>query len=152
MFSPYWDTIAIEAVKDLLVRPQITQLMADLIGISVSEFLILTQTFTLPWLVSSGKPEIIKRIADARKDADGWLACMETSNMVAILAHLLTQRVSDVEHFVMSRFRAICSQFKEIDFADLIRVEPASQAFYLLKWAGEADEAKKSRVLIIPVS
>jgi serine/threonine-protein kinase ATR len=146
MFSPFWGTVAIEAVKDLLVRPQTTQLMADLLGISVSEFLVLTQSHTLPWLVLLGKPEVIKRIAEARKDSQVWLSCMETSNLVAILPLLLIQNVPDTETYVMKLFKAISSQFKEIDFTDLLRVEPASQALHLLKLAGDADDSKKSRV------
>jgi serine/threonine-protein kinase ATR len=149
MFSPYWNTIAIETVKDIFVRPQTTQLMADLLGVSVTEFLLLTQTFTLPWLVLLGKSDVIKRISEARKDKEGWLACMETSNMVAILAFLLAQRSDDVENFVMSRFKAVSSQFKQVEFSDLMRVEPASQVFHLLKAAGEADDAKKARVMFI---
>lgn len=146
MFSPFWGTVAIEAVKDLLVRPQTTQLMADLLGISVSEFLVLTQSHTLPWLVFSGKSEVVKRIAEARKDAEPWFPCMETSNMVAILPLLLIQTVPDTEAYVMKSFKAISPRFKEIDFTDLLRVEPASQALHLLKLAGDADDSKKSRV------
>jgi len=151
MFRPFWGTVAIEAVKDLLVRPQTTQLMADLLGISVSEFLVLTQSHTLPWLVLLGKPEVIKKIAEARKDGQVcWYPCMETSNLVAILPLLLIQNVPDTESYVMKLLKAISPQFKEIDFTDLLRVEPASQALHLLKLAGDADDSKKSRVSPAP--
>ena len=146
MFSPYWNTVAIETVKDIFVRPQTAQLMADLLGISVTEFLLLTQTFTLPWLVLLGRPDVIKRITDARQDKEGCLA--EPSNMAAVLAFLLAQRSGDIENYVMSRLKAVSSQFKEVEFSDLLRVEPASQVFHLLKAAGEADEAKKARVCL----
>ena len=144
MFSPFWGTVAIEAVKDLLIRPQTTQLMADLLGISVSEFLVLTQSHTLPWLVLFGKPEVIKKIAEARKDGEVWLACM--ANLVAILPLLLIQNVPDTETFVMRLFKAISPKFNEADFTELLRHEPASQAIHLLKLAGDADDSKKSRV------
>jgi serine/threonine-protein kinase ATR len=150
LFSPYWSTIAIEGVKDLLVKPQTTQLMADLLGISVSEFLVLTQSYTLPWLVLWGAPDVIKRISQARKDEEPAIACLETSNLVAILPLLLTQNAPDTEVFVMSRLKAVSSRFKDTEFTELIRVEPASQAFNLLKAAGEADESKKSRVSTSP--
>ena len=146
MFSPFWGTVAIEAVKDLLVRPQTTQLIADLLGISVSEFLVLTQSYTLPWLVLFGKTEVIKRIAEARKDEEVWLACMATSNLVAILPLLLIQNVPDTESFVMKLFKAVSPKFNETDFTELLRHEPASQAIHLLKLAGDADDSKKSRV------
>lgn len=151
MFSPFWDTVAIEAVKDLLHRPQTTQLMADLLGISVSEFLVLTQSFTLPWLVLHGKPDVIKRISEARKDKEIWSTLMETSNLVAIMPLLLIQNVQDTEIFVMALFKTISSKFKHLDFAELVRIEPAQQAFNLLKIAAEADDSKKSRVSGPPI-
>ncbi|KAG9237915.1 protein kinase-like protein rad3 [Amylocarpus encephaloides] len=146
LLTPYWNTVAIEVVQDLLVRPQATQLMADLLRISVSEFLVLTQSHTLPWLVYLGKPDLIKRIAHARKDKQAWLACMETSNMVVILAFLLIQNVKDMENYVMSRLMAVSSQFKGSDFTELMRIDPGAQSFHLLKAAADADESKKSRV------
>lgn len=146
MLSSFWGTIAIEAVQDMVTRPQTTQLMADLLGMTVSQFLILTQSYTLPWLVLSEKPEVIKRISEARKDKEIWVACMETSNRVAILPLLLIQNVTDTEIFVMKRFRGISSQFKDLEFTDLLRCEPASQALNLLKMAGDAGDDKKSRV------
>lgn len=149
LFGAFWDTIAIEAVKDLLIRPQTTQLMADLLGISVSEFLVLTQSYTLPWLVLVKNTDVIKRISDARKDGNDWIACMEASNLVPILALLLQQNVSDMENFIMSLLKCVSQRFKQLDLTDLMRVEPSSQAFYLLKAAGEADDSKKSRVYFL---
>lgn len=121
--------------------------MADLLGISVSGFLILTQTFTLPWLVLLGKADVIKKIADAREQ-DSNETCMDTSNMVAILPVLLIQSAPDMEKMIMSRLVIASESFKNVDFTDLIRVEPGSQAFHLLKAAGEADPNKKSRVRV----
>ncbi len=146
LFGAFWDTIAIEAVKDLLVKPQTTQLMADLLGISVSEFLVLTQSYTLPWLVLGKNTDVIKRISEARKDGNDWIACMEASNLVPILALLLQQNVPDMENFIMSLLKGVSQRFKQLDLTDLMRVEPSSQAFYLLKAAGEADDNKKPRV------
>ncbi|KIN07972.1 hypothetical protein OIDMADRAFT_111112 [Oidiodendron maius Zn] len=71
MFNPFWDTVAVNAVKDLLGRPQISQLMSDLLEMSVPDFLVLTQSYTLPWLVMHKKTDVIKRISQARKDDDG---------------------------------------------------------------------------------
>ncbi|TVY82181.1 Protein kinase rad3 [Lachnellula suecica] len=146
MFLPFWGTIAIEAVKNLLVRPQTTQLLADLLGISVSEFLVLTQSHTLPWLVLSGQSDVIKRIAEARKDQEFWLACMDHSNLVTILSLLLIQDVPDTETFVMRLLYAVSPQFKDVDFTELLRHAPAQTALNLLKLAADADESKKSRI------
>ena len=146
LFSPFWGNIANEAVKNLLVKPQTSQLMADLLGISVSGFLLLTQSYSLPWLVLAKKGDVIQRIAEARKDANDWAVIMAPSNMVPILALLLIQSVSDMEVFIMSLLRSISTKFKDKELEELIRIEPASQALHLLKAAGEADESKKSRV------
>jgi serine/threonine-protein kinase ATR len=149
MFNPFWGNIAIEAVKDLIVKPQTTQVMADLLGISVSEFLILTQSFTLPWLVLGSKIDVIRRISEARKDSEQWMVCMAESNLIPILALLLVQDKADLEDFVMSRFRKVDPRFEELDLVELLRVEPSAEALLLLKAAGEADDGKKSRVGVL---
>jgi len=157
MFSPFWDTIAIVTVKELLVKPQITQSMVDLLGThtvngkseswTVQEFLVLTQSFTLPYLVSSQKIDVIRRIAQASKGKDEkWPICMETSNLMPILAFLLVHDVADMESFIMSSLEATSSRFRNADITELMRVEPAAIALILLKAAGDADESKKSRV------
>jgi serine/threonine-protein kinase ATR len=146
MFSAFWPSIAIEAVKNLLVRPQTPQLMADLLEINVPEFLVLTQAHTLPWLVLAKKTDVIQKIQQARKDPEVWMTITEPSNLNPILALLLVQNVPDMEDFIMSLLKSAHPRFKEIDLGDLIRVEPASTALQLLKAAGEADESKKSRV------
>lgn len=146
LFSPFWDTIAIEAVKDLLSRPQITQSVADLLGISVSDFLILTQSSTLPFLVLTDNVEVINRISQARQGTETWLICQEAQNLNKILALLLQQNVPDVEASIMSHLRAVHPQFEEQDISDLMRIEPTYTALHLLVAAGAADEGRKSRV------
>jgi len=134
------------AVKDLLVKPQTTQLMADLLGISVADFLVLTQSYTLPYLVLNGKVDVIKRISEARQDPDNWAICLDPSNLAPILALLLVQDVPNLDSFVMGLFRRVSSDFKDHELVDLLKIEPMYQALYLLKAAGEADESRKSRV------
>ena len=146
MFGPFWGTLAIEAVKGLVVRPQTTQYMADLLGISVSDFLVLTQSQTLPYLVLNKNIEVIRRISQARGDKHNFSVCAESSNSVAILALLLQQNVPDMESFVMSLLRNVSDTFKSEDLTDRMRIEPSSTAFHLLVAAAEADESKKSRV------
>lgn len=134
------------AVKDLLVKPQTTQLMADLLGISVTDFLLLTQSYTLPFLVLNGKVEVINRISEARQDPDNWAICLDPSNLAPILALLLVQDVPNLDSFVMGLFRRVSSTFKDNVLSDLLRIEPMYQALYLLKAAGEASESRKPRV------
>jgi serine/threonine-protein kinase ATR len=148
MFNPFWDTIAVNAIKDLLVRPQTSQLMSDLLEMSVPEFLVLTQSYTLPWLVMHKRTDVIKRISQARKDDDGLKVCMEISNLVPILAKLLQQKAPDTGAYVMQLLRAASPGFKDFEVTDLMRIEPASIALHLLKAAGEADDEQKPRVRI----
>lgn len=146
MFSPFWDVIAYQAVKDLLSKPQTTQHMADLLNTSVSGFLIFTQSYSLPYLVLNKNYDVIKRISQARQDDQQWLVCFEASNFVKILALLLQQNVVDMEAFIMSLLVGYDPKFKENDLTDLMKVEPSNTAFYLLLAAGEADEKTKTRV------
>jgi hypothetical protein len=120
--------------------------MADLLGMSVSEFLVLTQSHTLPWLVLNKQAVVIKRIAEARKAPETSVMCMDPINWCPILALLLVQPVPDMELYVLSTLRGAVPGFKGYDLPLLIRCEPASTALCLLKAAGEADEDKKSRV------
>ncbi|KAI1003089.1 Protein kinase [Podosphaera aphanis] len=146
LFSPFWGTVANEAVKDLLVKPTTTQLMADLLQITVVEFLLLTQSHTIPWLVMGKRTDVIKRISVARKDAEVGMACAEASNLVPTLALLMIQDVPDIENYIMSHLKYASPRFKDTNLDELMRVEPASQALHLLKAAGEAQDDKKRRI------
>ncbi len=146
LFNPFWSSIATAAVTDLLVKPQTAQLIADLLGMSVAEFLVLTQSYTLPFMVLNGRIDVIKRICDARKDSDHWSVYMDNTNLAPILALLLLQNQPDLDSFIMNLLRRVSSKFKDFDLPDLMRVDPMSQALHLLKAAGDADERQKSRV------
>jgi serine/threonine-protein kinase ATR len=148
LFNPFWDDVAIAAVKDLLVRPQTTQLMADILGISVTEFLLLTQSSTLPHLVLSGQIDVIWRITQARGDDENLRTCMEPSNFSPILALLISQNIPDIEALTTSVLRAVSPLFKEqdMDFTDWMRTDAAGLGLRLLKVAGQVPENMKSRV------
>jgi serine/threonine-protein kinase ATR len=146
MFNPYWDKIAIVAVKDLLSRPQTTQLLSDILGISVPEFLVLTQSNTLPYLVLAGQIDVIRRIQQARKDKEDWMPVWD--NAVPILALLLVQDVPDVEQYFVSLVKPISSRFHEKSFTEWVALEPAGVATRLVRLAGEADDKTKLRVSI----
>lgn len=149
LFSPFWETVAIQVVKNLLNKPQTTQLMADLLGMSVSEFLVLTQSYTLPWLVLNQQGDVIQRIAEARKGSGEYVICSEPVNWCPILALLLVQPVADMEVYIMATLRAALPKFRDLDLVELVRIEPASTALCLLKAAGEADVGKKSRASVL---
>ena len=134
-------------VRDLQKRPQIAQLLCDLLVIPVADFLVLTQTYTLPYLVLSKKQDVLQRIAQARgNNSTVWSMCMDNENKAAILAHLLVQPSTDIESSTMSTLCQIAPQFKEIDLANLVKTEPIMIAFKLLNVAGDENEATKAQV------
>lgn len=124
--------------------------MADLLGKSVQEFLILTQSYTLPYLVRDSKIDVIKKIANASQDDEDYAICMDPRNIVPILALLLVQDVTDPEKYILNLLKPTSPRFKGIDLTDLVRVEPSSLALHLLKAAGDADDKRKGRVCIYP--
>lgn len=148
LFSAFWGVVAIEAVKDLLVRPQASQLMADLLKMSVTEFLILTQSYTLPYLVMTKKIEVISRIAEA-SNKNNFNLLMHKDNLVSVVALLLQQSVADMETYVLSLLRLADPEFKNYDLHTLLRIGASEKALLLLKAAAEADDSKKSRVSCI---
>lgn len=142
---PYWRTIAQYVVKDLLRRPQVAQHLSDLLAMSVSEFLCLTQVYTIPFLVLTKKRDILQKIADACGCTIMPL-CMDHNNMAAILSCILLQPSEDVEIVIMALFNAASPDFSQLDHIDLIRAEPILTASELLKAASEDDLALRSRV------
>lgn len=147
LFSPFWGVVAIDPVEDLLVRPQSAQLLSDLLRVSVSEFLIMTQSHTLPYLVMTRKIEVINRISAVTGEDNAQLL-MHKENLVAVLALLLQQNVPDMETYIMTLLKAVSRQFADVDFVSILQNGPCEQALHLLKAAAEADDSKKSRVRI----
>ena len=147
LFTPYWRTIAITVVKELQTRPQIAQQLSDLLTISVPEFLVLTQTFTIPYLVLTKRRDILQRIAQARGgDCSLWTLCIDTTNMAAILAYLLIQPSTDIESMIITLLTEITPEFSNVDLAELAKAEPITIATELLKAAAEDDEVQRPKV------
>lgn len=145
LFMPYWRTIAPSVVKDLLRRPQVAQHLSDLLSMRVSEFLCLTQVYTIPFLVLTKKRDILQKIADACGCTIMPL-CMDHNNMAAILSCILLQVSEDTENVIMALFNAASPDFSQIDHVELIRAEPILTASELLKAASEDNPGLKSRV------
>ena len=145
MFSPFWRTIAITVVRDLQRRPQVAQQMSDLLAMSVTDFLRLTQYYTTPYLVLTKKCDILQRVAGAcgRSIKD---QCMDHNNLAAILACILLQPLKDAEETIMGLLRSVSPEFDHVDCGELIKGEPMLTASELLKAASEEDDLKRSRV------
>jgi serine/threonine-protein kinase ATR len=143
LFSPFWASIAIEPVKDLLSNPRTIQNMAELLEISVDNFLLLTQSYTLPWLFLWQKADVIERIAQLRGEEEVWRVFYDTKILVPTLGLLLLQNVPDTEKLTRSLFQ----RFGKLpDLDDLIKSDVGPLFLHLLRLAGEADDTKKLRV------
>ncbi|KAH8661929.1 phosphatidylinositol 3 [Xylariales sp. PMI_506] len=146
MFEPFWRYIAFSAVKDLPSQPKPTRLLAELLGLSIAEFLLLTQRHTLPWLVLTKKQEVIQKIAEVRGEKDSWRPCLDNDNLGPILALLLVQDVSDVESHSMSLLRHISPHFDGFTLGEIISIEPLMTCLELLKAIGDAEERLKPHI------
>lgn len=145
LFAPYWRTIAGGVVNEIQRRPQIVQQLSDLLGMTVSEFLLFTQTYTVPYLVLTKKREILQRVADSCNRSPKTL-CMEHSNLAAILACILLQDSDNMESMIMVLFAVVSPEFNKIDYTDLLKAEQPLTASELLKAAGEDDDLKRKKV------
>jgi len=145
LFAPYWGTVAVAVVQDLPRRPQVAHQISDLLGMSVSDFLSLTQVHTIPFFVLTKKQDVLQRIADACGQSI-MVLCREHNNLAAILSNILLQGSSDVESLVMSLLNAVSKEFSSVDCAELLKSEPQATATELLKSAGEDDEVKLPQV------
>ncbi len=145
LFAPYWRTIAVTVVQDIQRRPQIAQQISDLLAMSVSDFLSMTQVHTVPFFVLTKKQDVLQRIADACGQSI-MVLCREHNNLAAILSCVLLQTSSDVESLVMALLNAVSPEFGNVDCAELLKSEPQSTASELLRAAGENDEIKRPKV------
>ena len=145
LFAPYWRTIAVTVVQDIHRRPQVAQQISDLLAMSVSDFLSMTQVHTVPFLVLTKKQDVLQRIADACGQSI-MVLCREHNNLAAILSCVLLRSSKDAENLIMALLNAVSPEFGNVDCAELLKSEPQSTASELLRAAGENDETKESKV------
>ena len=145
LFAPYWRTIAVTVVQDIHRRPQIVQQISDLLAMSVSDFLSMTQVHTVPFFVLTKRQDVLQRIADACGQSI-MVLCREHNNLAAILSCVLLRTSSDVESLVMALLNAVSPEFGNVDCADLLKSEPQATASELLRAAGENDEVERPKV------
>lgn len=143
---PYWGTVAPIVVKDLHRRPQIAQYISDLLGMSVDEFLVLTQVYTIPYFVLTKKRDILQKIAQACGQPIGLL-CMDHNNMAAILTFILLHPSDDMDSIYLKFLAALSSEFSDVRWKELLWAQAASIATELLKVASEGNSVKGRQVL-----
>lgn len=148
LFAPYWHTIAGNVVNEIQRRPQLAQQLSDLLGMTVTEFLRFTQTYTIPYLVLTKKREILQKVADSCNRSPKTL-CMDHHNLAAILSCILLQNSDNTENMIMNLFAVVSPEFSKIDYTELLKAEQPLTASELLKVAGEDIDSKRENVSII---
>ena len=143
LMTPYWRLIAIAVVKDLHVRPQTVQLLSEMLGMSVDEFLVLTQAFTISHLVLDKKHDILRRIALAR--GDGNKLWYDKENISSTVAFLFLQESLDIQA-ILDILRQASDRFEHVTPTDLVEIELISTSCELLKTAGDLDDNNRSKV------
>ncbi|KAK5172495.1 hypothetical protein LTR04_000014, partial [Oleoguttula sp. CCFEE 6159] len=148
LLRPFWRSIGITVLKDLQTRPQKAQHLSDWLDMSVNQFLLLTQTETLPYLVLTKKGHVLQRIAAARGgDTTVLDLCMQPrTNLAAILALLFLQPSPDVERFALNTFCEVVPKLSESDLLGLMKLEATLIACEMLKAAGDEDSSRKPKV------
>jgi serine/threonine-protein kinase ATR len=148
LFKPFWSSVAMNVVKDLIKCPQKAQQLSELLGISVSELLILTQTDTVPYLILARRNDVLQRVAQARGIAtaiqDVWL--QPSKNLAAVMSLLLVQEAPDVEKAALALLQDAAPGFVETDLSAMVKVDPILIACEILKYAGDCQPAKKPQV------
>ncbi|EAS29766.2 UVSB PI-3 kinase [Coccidioides immitis RS] len=145
LFRPFWRTLSVLVIKHLQTRPHMADLLCDLIGMKVDNFLRLTEVHILPYLVMTRKKDIIARIARTYEDKTVFQLCTSGVNIAAILCLLLTQEFSDLETMVPTILSEVAPGFKDQDLAALVRMEPILIACELLKGIGDSSAGEKSK-------
>ena len=106
----------------------------------------MTQFFTIPFLVSTRKRDILQRIADANGSQHDILTiCSEKDQLAAILTCLLLQPSPEPENMILSLLSDASPGFDNIDLQEIFKSDPTRIAFELLKAAGEHDGDGKVR-------
>ncbi|KAK8074965.1 Protein kinase rad3 [Apiospora hydei] len=146
LFEPYWKSLAYSALKELISQPKTACLLADMLEMTLPQFVMVTQRYALPYLVSAGKRDIIQKIAVLRKESEPWQPCLDADNVGPILAFLLVRDAQNIPENSMNSLREISSHFDELAFADLLKIEPVMTSLELLKAAGDADEPRKLHI------
>ncbi|KAL4976514.1 hypothetical protein BDW66DRAFT_166349 [Aspergillus desertorum] len=146
LFRPFWRTLSVIVVKNLQSRPYMAEQLCDLLGMTVDDFLRLTEVYVLPHLVLWRKREVIARIGCTYKDAKTpFDICSEKDNLAAILAFLLCQSSSEPQKMIMSALSAVDPAFNGRTLAELVRIEPILIACELLKGLGDSGDEKGAK-------
>jgi serine/threonine-protein kinase ATR len=147
LLEPFWRYLAFAALRDFTTKPKLTQLLAELVDMSLPDFILYIHGYAMPWLVLTKRRDVIQSIAEVRHEEEPWQPCLDNANLGQILALLMIQEVEDVYEYSMTLLRHISPHFDGLTLVALLQMEPLLTTMELLKAAGDADEKRK-----IPVS
>ena len=147
LFRPFWQTVTVIAVREFPGQPQRTQQLCDVLGMSVDEFLVKTQTSTVPSLVAGKRLDALERIADACGNGNTvWSICTQSRNLAGILALLFAQQPQNAELLIQESFSHLNKLLEPEDVQSLCKSEPILVPCSLLQTAGEAADHEKTQV------
>jgi serine/threonine-protein kinase ATR len=148
MFAPFWRSVAPAVVKDILNCPQRVQQLSDILGLKggVDELLVLTQSYTVPFLVLTKKHDVLQRMVQASHGTESveQLIMEPRKNLTCVLSLLLLES-GNSEHNASVLLQEAAPNLKG-RFVDLLKLDPMSPFCEILKAAGEHDDAKKQKV------
>ncbi|KAK8104021.1 protein kinase rad3 [Apiospora kogelbergensis] len=146
LFEPYWKSLAYSALKDFVAQPKTANLLADMLEMTITQFVLIIQRYALPYLVIAGNRDVIQKIAELRREAEPWQPCLDADNVGPILALLLVRETHNIPENSMAMLSRISSHFEELALVDLLKIEPVMTSLELLKAAGDADEPRKTHI------
>lgn len=150
--QPFWRSISVPVVRQYQSKPQIVETLISWLGMTMDSFLILTEKFTVPYLVLEGKKEMIRRIG---KNSNRTMAVVCHDNMNHIMPVLLIQDVPNVEKHAINLFRTLSKKFDSSSLKELLWPDATFVAAELLIFAGDAgkDEVdRRARVTLYSLS
>ena len=148
LFTPFWSSIAPIVVRNLDTKPLIAQRMCELLNQDIESFLIMTEKFTIPYLILTKKRKVLEHILNAHgQEATLESLFLEPANVTATLAYLLLQSSPNVEGMAKALLQE-ASQTRDFDFLGMLVSAQLPLTVELLKIAGERDEITRTKVSI----
>ncbi|KAI9688750.1 MAG: serine/threonine-protein kinase M1 [Bathelium mastoideum] len=148
LLKPFSKSISISVVKDLLIRPQKVQQLADLLRIGVNQYLLATEITTLPYLVLAKRRDVLARLASAHDQGTTIQdICMQPrANLIAILSRLLLEPAIHPETAVIESLCEVAPGFADYDLASLVKLDSILIMCEMLKAAGDANASEKPQI------
>jgi serine/threonine-protein kinase ATR len=148
LLRPFWRSIAVSVVRDLVAKPQKARQLVDLLEMDLNAFLLMTQKETVPSLVLARNRDVLQRIAAARgKGVNVQDVCLQPpANLAAVITLLLSQSVADPEDLATRCLQEVAPTLQGIDLSDLIQSDTSAFiACEMLKHCSMESGARKAK-------